>query len=43
MGLEDTTLWGIVVASCFGIGPVLREVAKHFCLTKLNTLKNWIL
>lgn len=36
MGLEDTTLWGIVVASCFGIGPVLREVAKHFLSNKVK-------
>ena len=36
MSLENTTLWGIVVAGCFSIGPVLKEIAKHFLSSKVK-------
>lgn len=36
MSFENTTLWGIVVAICFGLGPVLREITKHFLSNKVK-------
>lgn len=36
MNREDMTLWGIVVAGCIGIGPVLKKVAEHFLSNKVK-------